>query len=368
MPKKPNTKKAASAQFQNIRALAEAASGAEGMEYLVVEKAMGNARFLCVNSEGYQIEAEPRKLFTRGSMRIEAGSIVVAQKPVMPAWKAEALAQRRAEHLAASRKAKQSGGAEPPRPSCLAHEIVGVITELSEAKRLVRARIMPQSILEMASGQSQAAQVVEDYEFMTPQEEARQARQEKLAAMEPEEKAEFLAREKRAQMAGGFSESGLDLEELSEHRGKDDGHHASRGMKQARMAAEARASIQQRLAALLSGTKKAAADVKLGALLEEDEPLAGAGGPSRFKQLRPKKTAEEKDAQRAAATAAAEAARSAAELDDIITGLMGSAAPPQEVDVETQVAALRAELEAMGEVDDWEQAADAEELVDIATL
>ena len=358
MPKKPNTKKAASAQFQNIKALAEAASGAEGMVYLVVEKAMGNSRFLCINSDGQQIEAVPRSLFTRGSMRVEAGSIVVAQAPVMPAWKAEVLAQKRAEHLAASRKAKQSGGAEPPRPSCLAHEIVGVITELSEAKRLVRARMMPQSILDMASGQTQAAQVAEDYEFMTPQEEARQARQEKLAAMEPEELAEFLAREKRAQMAGGFQASGLDLEELSEHRGKDEGYHASRGMKQARMAADARASIQQRLAALLSGTKKVCPSVEVGELLEEDEPLAG-GGPQRLKQFRPKKTEEEKEAQREAAAAAAEQARKAAELDDIITGLMGTSAAP-EPDVATQVAALRAELEAMGEVEDWEEAADAE--------
>jgi hypothetical protein len=235
---------------------------------------------------------------------------------------------------------------------------VGVITELSEAKRLVRARIMPQSILDLASGQTQTAQHVQEYEFMTPQEEARQTRQEKLAAMEPEERAEFLAREKRDLMAGGFSASGLDLEEVSEHRGKDEGHHASRGMKQARMAADARASIQQRLAALLSGTKKVAADVKLGsALEEEDTPLAG--GPQRLKQFRPKKTEEEKEAQREAAAAAAEQARKAAELDDIITGLMGTSAT-QEPDVATQVAALRAELEAMGEVESWEEAADAE--------
>ena len=361
MPKKANTKKAASAQYQNIKALAEAASGAEGLVYLAVEKPMGNSRFLCINSEGHQIEAVPRSLFTRGSMRIEAGSIVVAEAPTMPAWKAEVMAQKRTEHLVASRKAKQSGGAEPPRPSCLAHEIVGVITELSEAKRLVRARIMPQSILDMASGQTQTAQHVQEYEFMTPQEEARQTRQEKLAAMEPEERAEFLAKEKRDQMAGGFSASGLDLEEVSEHRGKDEGHHASRGMKQARMAAEARSSIQQRLAALLSGSKKAAADIKLGSALEdEDAPLAG-GGPQRLKQFRPKKTEEEKEAQREAAAAAAEQARKAAELDDIITGLMGtSAAAEVEPDVATQVAALRAELEAMGEVESWEEAADAE--------
>jgi hypothetical protein len=88
--------------------------------------------------------------------------------------------------------------------------------------------------------------------------------------------------------------------------------------------------------------------------------VVAGSGPTRFKQFRPKKTEEEKEAQRASAAAAAEATRSAQELDDIITGLMGtSAAAAPEPDVAEQVAALRAELEAMGEVDDWEQAADA---------
>jgi hypothetical protein len=210
--------------------------------------------------------------------------------------------------------------------------------------------MLPQSVLEQAlaaeggsTAKGEATELDDAVEFMTPEEVARQ--------------------ERMAQ--GGYAGSGLEVEELSEHRGKDDGHHASRGMKQARMAAEARASIQQRLEALLNGTKKAAADVKLGALVEEDdEPLVAGSGPTRFKQFRPKKTEEEKEAQRAAAAAAAEAARSAQELDDIITGLMGTsaaaAAAAPEPDVATQVAALRAELEAMGDVEDWEQAADAE--------
>jgi hypothetical protein len=346
MPKKANTKKAASAQYQNILALAEAASGAEGMVYLSVQKVLGNSAFVCANALGERIVATPRSLFTRGSMRISVGSIVVAAEPTMPAWKKELLAQQRAEHLVASQKAKRSGGAEPEAPTCLPYEIVGVVTERSEARRLIKAKMLPQSVLDQAlaaeggsAAKGEATELDDAVEFMTPEEVARQ---------------ELLA--------SGVAGSGLELEELSEHRGKDDGHHASRGMKQARMAAEARASIQQRLEALLNGTKKAAADVKLGALVEEeDAPLVAGSGPTRFKQFRPKKTEEEKEAQRAAAAAAAaEAAaalRSAQELDDIITGLMGSAAP--EPDVATQVAALRAELEAMGEVEDWEQAADA---------
>lgn len=380
MPKKPNVKKAASAQYQNIKALAEAASGAEGMVYLAVEKLLGNRYFLCLTSDGHQVMAEPRKLFTKGSMRVERGGIVVAQAPVMPAWKAELVAQQRAEHMAACRRAKQSGGNAPAADLGLPYEIVGVIAERSEAKRLIKTRAMPQSILDMAiaaeSGPGAAAEakplLADDLEFMTTEEAAREAKQQMLAAMSPEERAEYATRtqlEKRIQMAGGgsdvFQNSGLDLDEVSEFRGKDDGHHASRGMKQARAAADAKASIQQRLAALLSGSKKASADVAVGdVLVEEEEVAAAGGGAMRYKQLRPKKTEEQKAAERTAAAAAAAAARAAAELDDLVSGLMGpsheaaAAAAAAERARLAEVAQLQAELAAMGAVEDWEDAAD----------
>ena len=362
MPKKPNVKKAASAQYQNIKALAEAASGAEGMVYLAVEKPMGNRYFLCLTSDGYQVMAEPRKLFTRGSMRVEKGGIVVAQAPVMPAWKAEQLAQQRAEHMAACRRAKQSGGNAPAADLGLPYEIVGVIAERSEAKRLVKTRAMPQSILDMAiaaeSGPGAAAEAKpllgDDLEFMTPEEMARQQRQEMLAGMSPEERAEYAAKQRVAAGGGGdvFQNSGLDLEEVSEFRAKDEGHHASRGMKQARIAADARASIQQRLAALLSGAKKTAADVAVGdVLVEDDEPLVGGGAaPTRFKQLRPKKTEEQKAAERAAARAP--------EAEEQVASLMGFSEASAEAARHAEVARLKAELEALGAVEDWEDAAD----------
>jgi hypothetical protein len=365
MPKKPNPKKAASAQYQNIKALAEAASGAEGMEYLTVEKPMGNRYFLCLNAVGQQVLAEPRKLFTRGSMRVEKGGIVVAQAPVMPAWKQQLLAQQRAEHMAACKRAKQSGGNAPAPDLGLPYEIVGVIAERSEAKRLIKARAMPQSILDQAiaaeagsaAGAEPKALLADDLEFMTPEEEARQARQEMLAAMTPEERAEYLAKAqmaRRIQMAAGgsFENSGLDQDELSEFRAKDEGHHASRGMKQARLAADARASIQQRLSALLSGSKKTSVRIEVGdALVEDDAPVVTAwAAPTRFKQLRPKMTEEQKAA-----------ARSKADLDDIIVGLMGVKVAA-ESSVHADAARLRAELAAMPEVEDWEAAADEEEL------
>lgn len=369
MPKKPNVKKAASAQYQNIKALAEAASGAEGMVYLAVEKPMGNRYFLCVTSEGHQVMAEPRKLFTKGSMRVERGGIVVAQAPVMPPWKQQLLAEQRAEHLAACQRAKRSGGNAPAADLGLPYEIVGVIAERSEARRLIKNKAMPQSILDMAlaaeAGPAASAEakplLADDLEFMTSEEAAREAKQQMLAAMTPEERADYATRmqlAKQMKMAsGGFEKSGLDADELSEHRGKDEGHHASRGMKQARLAADARASIQQRLAALLSGSKKAAVDVEVGEMLAEDDELAVAGGgPTRFKQLRPKKTEEQKAAERAAALAVA---RSKSQLEDLIS-MMGSAAavPAAAADPDAaEVARLQAELAAMAEVD-WEVAAD----------
>ena len=381
MPKKPNVKKAASAQFQNIKALAEASSGAEGMVYLAVEKLLGNRYFLCRDEMGNPVMAEPRKLFTKGSMRVEKGAIVVAQEPQLPSWKQLQLREQRAAYMVECKKARQSGGNAPAPPLGLPHEIVGVIAERSEAKRLIKTRAMPQSILDQAlaaeagaaagGGAEAKPLLADDLEFMTAEEAAREAKQQMLAAMSPEQRAEYATRtqmEKKLQMAGGgggdvFQNSGLDLDEVSEFRAKDDGHHASRGVKQARAAADARASIQQRLAALLSGSRKAAADVAVGdVLLEEEElPMAGGAAPTRFKQLRPKKTEEEKAAERAAAAAAAAATRRTVELDEMVAGLMGFSEANiagAEAARQAEVARLQAELEAMGVVENWEDAAD----------
>ena len=386
MPKKPNVKKAASAQFQNIKALAEAAGGAEGFVYLAVEKLLGNRYFLCRDEHGHPVMAEPRKLFTKGSMRVERGGIVVAQEPELPAWKKEQLVEQRAAYMVECKKVRQSGGNPPPPPLGLPHEIVGVIAERSEAKRLVKNRVMPQSILDQAlaaeagpqygggGGGAEAAKplLADDLEFMTTEEAARQAKQEMLAAMSPEERADYATRTqlvKRIQMSGGggadaFENSGLDLEEVEGIRAKDDGHHASRGMKQARAAADAKASIQQRLAALLNGSKKAAADVSVGDVLLDDAeelPLVGSA-PTRFKQLRPKMTEEQKAAAAARAASAAAAARADAELDDLVSGLMGPTHKAEVAARDAEVAQLQAELAAMGAVEDWEQAADEQSL------
>lgn len=341
MPKKANTKKAASAQYQNIKALAEAAMGAEGMTYLTVEKAMGNRYFLCLTSDGHQVMAEPRKLFTRGSMRVEAGGIVVAVTPAMPEWKKQMLAEQRAEHMAAAKRAKQHGGAAPVANLGLPYEIVGVITERSEAKRLIRAKMMPQSILDQAVAvdagpAAEAALLAEDIEFMTPEEAAKQSKQERLAAMTPEERAEYATKLQMEKKLAALTPEGA-----PEHAGKDGDHHASRGMKQARMAADSRSSIQQRLTALLNGAKKVADLRFVASAAADDDEEESPAAPRKKKSAAPK------------------APRPAPIPEEV-----NYATTAPEVDAEAlfaaKVAALRAELAAIPEVDDWETAADAE--------
>jgi hypothetical protein len=306
MPKRPNVKRAASAQYQNILALTEAASGAEGMEYLSVHKILGNRYFRCKNQYGQEVLAEPRKLFNRSCMRVGVGSIVVAS-------------------------------ALNSQDKSLAMEIVGVITELSEARRLIKAGVLPKIILDNAkaaeagpAGTEESA--VPEVVFMTPEEAANA--------------------EKRGSILAAFEGSGLEAPKLGEY-GNDEGHHASRGMIQARRAAEARQSIQQRLMALLAGVKKRASEyVALGAELDTAEP-SGGGGRSKQRQHRPKK----------AEAAPAPAVRDA-EIEEMIGSLMGFAAAEagsaEPSDLEAKVAAIRAELAALPVVDDWETAADAE--------
>ena len=317
MPKNPNVKRAASAQYQNILALTEAASGAKGMEYLSVHKLLGNRYFRCKNQHGQEVLAEPRKLFNRSCMRVAVGSIVVVNSNT--SW-------------------------NDKHPL----EIVGVITERSEARRLLKAGVLPKLIMDNAkaaedgpAGTEESA--VPEVVFMTPEEVAK-AEQQAASA------------EKRSSILEAFEGSGMEAPKLAEY-GNDDGHHASRGMVQARRAAEARHSIQQRLMALLAGVKKSASHyVSVGTELEAAEPSGGGGGGGRRRQYRPKKA-------EAPAPAPAAVAPRDAELEEMIGSLMGFAAAEAcagPSDLEAMVAAIRAELAALPVVDDWETAADAE--------
>ena len=106
------------------------------------------------------------------------------------------------------------------------------------------------------------------------------------------------------------------------------------------MAADSRASIQQRLTALLNGAKKVT-DLRFAASAADDDEEESPMAPRKKKSAAPK------------------APRPASIPEEV-----NYATTTPEVDAEAlfaaKVAALRAELAAIPEVDDWETAADAE--------
>jgi hypothetical protein len=111
MPKKMNVSKSAAAQHQCAKAIASAAAGAIGVKFYSVHKALGNAFFLLRDEKGKDFRGTPRGLFTKGTMLISIGQIVVAT------------------------------GDEKGL------EIVGVIQKRSDATALVKAGAMPREIL-----------------------------------------------------------------------------------------------------------------------------------------------------------------------------------------------------------------------------
>jgi len=114
MPKKMNVSKSAAAQHQCAKAIASAAAGAVGVKFYSVQKALGNAFFLLRDEKNKDIRGTPRGLFTKGTMLISMGQIVVAT------------------------------GDEKGL------EIVGVIQKRSDATALVKAGAMPREILASA--------------------------------------------------------------------------------------------------------------------------------------------------------------------------------------------------------------------------
>jgi hypothetical protein len=258
MPKKSNVAKASSAQYQNIIALAEAAAGTPGKVYLCVEKALGNRYFLCVLAGVQKVQAEPRKLFTKGTMRISVGSIVVGEEP------------------------QTRGGI---------YEIVGVIQERSEARRLVKAGVLSKAILDratsaeestsaqataMGGGDDALARAVRDA-FMTPEEaDEATAREAAAAALQNAGSLYNIRGEAKAMPQQAkvsiFAGSGIEVKDPSKYaESSDNGHHASRGLKQARMAEEAKVKIQQRLSALIKGVRLATPSIMLEREGEEEE-------------------------------------------------------------------------------------------------
>jgi hypothetical protein len=344
MPKKSNVAKASSAQYQNIIALAEAAAGTPGKVYLCVEKALGNRYFLCVLAGGQKVQAEPRKLFTKGTMRISVGSIVVGEQP------------------------QTRGGI---------YEIVGVIQERSEARRLVKAGVLSKAILDratsaeestsaqataMGGGDDALARAVRDA-FMTPEEaDEATAREAAAAALQNAGSLYSIRGEAKAMPQQAkvsiFAGSGIEVKDPSKYaESSDDGHHASRGLKQARMAEEAKVKIQQRLSALIKGVRIATPSI----MLERDGDGEGEGEDEGQKRYRARRTTP------------SPTLAPIPEEDPLIAEVMGFLAKATEVvkfveesgeeeravnasRLAAKVEAVRRELAALEAFDDWEAA------------
>ena len=137
MPKKCNTKKSASAQFQCLKAIKSAAEGSGGLVFASVQSAKGNGYFTLRLAEGKEARGTPRGLFTSGSMRISVGQIVVAS-------------------------GSQKNGME----------IVGVIQDRATAEELVASGAMPAEILGGAYSAGGILETVEDDLFEASEEVA----------------------------------------------------------------------------------------------------------------------------------------------------------------------------------------------------
>jgi translation initiation factor IF-1 len=77
MPKKVNIKKGAAALFQNGKVIAKAME--EGGTFGAVVKKIGNGGFLVAVNSKKNVLAVPRGLFTKRTMRIEVGQVVILE-------------------------------------------------------------------------------------------------------------------------------------------------------------------------------------------------------------------------------------------------------------------------------------------------
>jgi len=77
--KKVNVSKNAAAQHQCAKAIERAANGEAGIKFYSVQKALGNAFFSLRDEKDKDFRGTPRGLFTKGTMLIAMGQIVVAE-------------------------------------------------------------------------------------------------------------------------------------------------------------------------------------------------------------------------------------------------------------------------------------------------
>ncbi len=134
MPKCANIKKSAAALYQNQKQIRSASSGTV---FAAVSKGLGRAQFQLVLTGGKKVVGTPRGLFTKGTMRISVGQVVIVEGLQRPDG------DRRAE---------------------LPWEIVARIDNDSEAKQLVKAGHLPADVLRFATtaGAAESSAAAED--------------------------------------------------------------------------------------------------------------------------------------------------------------------------------------------------------------
>jgi len=122
MPKQANVKKSAAALFQNQKQIKNAAAGKT--VFAAVAKGLGRAQFQLVLTGGKNVVGTPRGLFTKGTMRISVGQVVIVEG-----------------------LQRKEGDARADLP----WEIVARIDSDSEAKQLVKSGKMPADVLRFAT-------------------------------------------------------------------------------------------------------------------------------------------------------------------------------------------------------------------------
>ena len=121
MPKQANVKKSAAAVFQNQKQIKNASAKTV---FAAVAKGLGRAQFQLVLTGGKNVVGTPRGLFTKGTMRISVGQVVIIEG-----------LQRN----------------DGDKRADLPWEIVARIDNDSEAKQLVKSGKMPADVLRFAT-------------------------------------------------------------------------------------------------------------------------------------------------------------------------------------------------------------------------
>jgi hypothetical protein len=122
MPKNVNISKAAAAAAQSEKAIRAAIKAAEPEAWMSVQKRLGNGFFSLMDHRGHLCRGTPRGLFTKGSMPVQSGSVVIV-----------------------------SGN------PALGVEIIGVISSLREAEQMARSGIIPAEVIRSAKAHDGAA-------------------------------------------------------------------------------------------------------------------------------------------------------------------------------------------------------------------